>query len=194
MNQWCEKCRDKQNINIEFTLTYLAFVQIGHVVSGHLLFDEEVLNSKITGIFRSPIVLIALIQSTLHDIESTSTSTGTESKFRKFFEHEYYEDKTGRYHYFWHQIPVPAKFLNQKPTGIFWFDNKIWEQYEFEIDWDDGEFSTIFPTGPGWDCETGSTWWRAGRYLDTSEDADEETKQLIRLIAGSNNKFLSPNH
>ena len=111
------------------------FVQIGHVVSGHLLFDKEVLNSKITGIFRSPIALITLIQSTLHDIQSTSTSTGTESKFRKFFEHEYYKDKTGRYHYFWHWIPVPAKFLNRKPTGIFWFDNKIWEQYEFEIDW-----------------------------------------------------------
>ena len=112
-------------------------------------FDEEVLNSKITGIFRSPVALIALILSTLHDIESTSTSTGTESKFHKFFEHEYYEDETGRYHYFQHQIPVPTKFLNGKPTGIFWFDKKIWEQYEFEIDWDDGEFSTIFPTGPG---------------------------------------------
>ena len=194
MNQWCEKCRDKQNINIEFTLTYLAFVQIGHVVSGHLLFDEEVLNLKITGIFRSPIALIALILSTLHDIESTSTSTDTESKFRKFFEHECYEDKTGRYHYFQHRIPVPVTFLNGKPTGIFWFDNKIWEQYEFEIDWDDGEFSTIFPTGPRWDSKTGPTWWRAGRHLDTSKDADEETKQLIHLIAGSNNKFLSPNH
>ena len=170
----------------------MGFVQIGHVVSGHLLFDEEVLNSKITGIFRSPIDW--LIQSTLHDIETTSTSTGPESKFHKFFEHEYYKDKTGRYHYFRHWILVPAKSLNWKPTGIFWFDNKIWEQYKFEIYWDDGEFSTIFPTGPGWDGKTGPTWWRAGRHLDTSEDADEETKQLIRLIAGSNNKFLSPNH
>ena len=50
------------------------------------------------------------------------------------------------------------------------------------------------PLGPGWDGETGPTWWRVERHLDTSEDADEETKQLIHLIAGSNNKFLSPNH
>ena len=56
------------------------------------------------------------------------------------------------------------------PTGIFWFDNKIWVQYEFEIDWDDGEFSTIFPNGPGWNSGTrGPTWWRAGRHQDITE-------------------------
>ena len=96
LKQSCDKCRDKQNINIEFTITYLAFVQIGHVISGHLLFHKEVLNSKVTGIFRSPVALIALILSTLNDIESTSTSTGTDSKFRRFFEHEYYKDERGR--------------------------------------------------------------------------------------------------
>ena len=66
------------------------------------------------------------------------------------------------------------------PTGIFWFNNKIWEQYQFGIDWDDGEFSTIFPTHPGWDGNTGPTWWRAGRHLDTSEDADD----WVKIIKG----------
>ena len=84
LKQSCDKCRDKQNIDIEFTITYLAFVQIGHVISGHLLFHKEVLNSKVTGIFRSPVALIALILSTLNDIESMSTSTGTDSKFHRF--------------------------------------------------------------------------------------------------------------
>ena len=192
MNQSCDLCRHKQEIRIEFTLTYLAFLQIGHVVLGHLLFDQEVLNSKISGIFRSPVILIELITRSLHEIESTST--GTESKFHKYFEHEYYEDEMGGYHFYRHQIPVPKKFLNEMPTGIFWFDSKIWVQYEFEIDWDDREFSTIFPNGLGWNPGArGPTWWRAGRHLTPSDDTDEAMKQLIRLIRGSNNKFLSPN-
>ena len=84
LKQSCNKCKDKENIDIELAITYLAFVQLGHVISRHLIFNEEVLNSKVTGIFRSPVALIALILSTLNHIDSTSTSTSTDSKFRDF--------------------------------------------------------------------------------------------------------------
>ena len=103
MGQSCHLCKDKQDIILVLDIIYLAFLQIEHVVSRHLVFNEEVLNSKVMGPFRSPVTLLDLIQKTLDQIEGT----GTESKFNKYFEHEYYKDESGQYNFYWHRIQVP---------------------------------------------------------------------------------------
>ena len=115
-----------------------------HLVSSHLDYDFDVLNSKWTGRYRSPKQLAKLICHTLRFIIQ-------KGNYLNYYHHEY-DEKRNRHIHRW-RIDLPkSKFKKEDgPTGIFWADGKVWHQWSASIWIDTSGLQGVFPDSNGTD-------------------------------------------
>ena len=126
------------------TITATFLSTNAHLISSHLDYEFDVLNSKWTGRYRSPKQLARLILHTLRYIEKKGNHLD-------YYRHEYDKNRNKHIHRWRIDVPKSKLIKEDGPTGVFWADGKVWHQWSASIWIDTTGLQGVFPNGNGTD-------------------------------------------
>ena len=124
------------------TITATFLSTNAHLISSHLDYEFDVLNSKWTGQYRSPKQLARLILHTLRYIEKKGNHLD-------YYRHEYDKNRNKHIHRWRIDVPKSKLIKEDGPTGVFWADGKVWHQWSASIWIDTTGLQGVFPNGNG---------------------------------------------